>query len=461
MNFAEDGAIVGPPQPQGLRTTTGCGIKPDPRPALYVPEEALPAARPEPTTVANLLTGDYDVYAGRRGRGFEGALGNYEGDLEAYERAFLERVESDQAFRARVLACRGLRLGCFCCDWRPGLPASIEKRLQCHAIVIAKWINAQPEEASRGQEEQRRGSGDGDLANGRGGQASDARPVAGVAAGTPPDLPRGDAEPRPAGPVPHAPPGHDGRRAGPAAGPAGVGDELRRIANDPNSAFSRMVRYAYGLPREHDLNEWPGDGMPPPGPEPDDLTLEVALAPQAAEDRPRPPQPPDHDPPRQKAPGALGPLRGGSRFDAHLRDRVRAPSRPPRVGDLRWLEENVSTSQRRETRWTLCEIVWVTDPFPCQRPDPGSPAGASRSAPGQLVEGKPVQIKGKKATKGKRLSETLLRCPASQAYVERPPLTEWEAKRRAKRKAKKAGEAAVGPLFEREGVYDAGIGDGG
>jgi len=90
------------------------------------------------TTVVNMQQDDFDVYIGRKGRGWGGYFGNPfrrtprepPGDtLVRFERYFLERVESDQEFRARVLGLAGKRLGCFC------------KPNPCHGDAIARWVN--------------------------------------------------------------------------------------------------------------------------------------------------------------------------------------------------------------------------------------------------------------------------------------------------------------------------------
>lgn len=104
-----------------------------------------------PTTVVNVNRQAYDIYVGRPGRGQKGLLGNphpvgspcpvcpgapiHRGGeaRELYRSYFLARVETDADFRAAALACRGLRLGCFC-DPRP-----------CHASIIAEWVDAQPQ----------------------------------------------------------------------------------------------------------------------------------------------------------------------------------------------------------------------------------------------------------------------------------------------------------------------------
>jgi hypothetical protein len=79
-----------------------------------------------------------DVYIGRAGHGEDGYFGN---PFRLHERTtpaavmanfrayFYTRVEEDAEFRARVLALRGKRLGCFC------------KPRQCHGDVIAGWVD--------------------------------------------------------------------------------------------------------------------------------------------------------------------------------------------------------------------------------------------------------------------------------------------------------------------------------
>lgn len=79
----------------------------------------------------------FDTYIGRAGQGFDGYFGNpYK--LEEYQRqkgvelfkAYFEcRVREDATYRARVLALRGHRLGCFC------------KPLPCHGDIIAAFVN--------------------------------------------------------------------------------------------------------------------------------------------------------------------------------------------------------------------------------------------------------------------------------------------------------------------------------
>ncbi len=92
------------------------------------------------TTVVNLRREAYDVYIGRAGHGKSGYFGNPlkvsehgAAALTLYREFFLGRVNTDAEFRARVLALRGKRLGCFC------------KPAECHGDIIAEWVDAQPE----------------------------------------------------------------------------------------------------------------------------------------------------------------------------------------------------------------------------------------------------------------------------------------------------------------------------
>ena len=105
------------------------------------------------TTVVNLRKEPYDVYVGRAGHGEDGPFGNPIRAMEpcsecgkshtpretipCFEKVFLRRVASDPTFRAKVLALKGKRLGCFCA------PAS------CHADVIAAWVDGRPSPVKR------------------------------------------------------------------------------------------------------------------------------------------------------------------------------------------------------------------------------------------------------------------------------------------------------------------------
>lgn len=91
------------------------------------------------TTVVNLRGNKYDVYIGRKGRGWSGYFGNphrrKHGEkpgqtLARFEAYFLDRIEKDAEFTSRVLGLAGKRLGCFC------------KPNPCHGDVIAKWVNS-------------------------------------------------------------------------------------------------------------------------------------------------------------------------------------------------------------------------------------------------------------------------------------------------------------------------------
>ncbi len=89
------------------------------------------------TTVVNLHDEPFDVYIGRAGHGYDGYFGNPFSDggrarnITRFATYFLDRVEHDPEYRARVLALRGKRLGCFCAP------------LMCHGEVIARWVDRQ------------------------------------------------------------------------------------------------------------------------------------------------------------------------------------------------------------------------------------------------------------------------------------------------------------------------------
>lgn len=98
-----------------------------------------------PTRAVNLRREPYDVYIGRAGKGQDGYFGNpYRVEdwgrqaLERFVVYFLARLARDPEFRQRVLELRGKALGCFC------------KPRDCHGDVIARWVDAQPQqEAAR------------------------------------------------------------------------------------------------------------------------------------------------------------------------------------------------------------------------------------------------------------------------------------------------------------------------
>lgn len=97
------------------------------------------------TRVVNIRKERADVYIGRppRGHGIpdppaRGCFGNpfameteadREESVRRYALYFLQRVETDEAFREAVLALRGKALGCFC------------KPKRCHGDIIAEWLD--------------------------------------------------------------------------------------------------------------------------------------------------------------------------------------------------------------------------------------------------------------------------------------------------------------------------------
>lgn len=93
------------------------------------------------TTVVNIHRDEpYDVYIGRAGKGFDGYYGNpclggtRSAKVRAFENYFKGRLKRDPEYKARILALRGKRLGCFCTP------------LLCHGHIIAAWVDAQPVE---------------------------------------------------------------------------------------------------------------------------------------------------------------------------------------------------------------------------------------------------------------------------------------------------------------------------
>jgi len=98
------------------------------------------------TKVINLRKETYDVYIGRAGKGKDGYLGNpiVKGQecfvcgsihelasetLKCFEIYFTLRLNSDEAFKKRVLSLKDKTLGCFC------------KPNPCHGDVIVNWLN--------------------------------------------------------------------------------------------------------------------------------------------------------------------------------------------------------------------------------------------------------------------------------------------------------------------------------
>lgn len=90
------------------------------------------------TTVVNIYKEKYDVYIGRKGKGNDGYFGNpyplLKGEdsgatLEKFKEYFLNRLEKDTEFKAKVISLRGKRLGCFC------------KPKKCHGDIIANYLD--------------------------------------------------------------------------------------------------------------------------------------------------------------------------------------------------------------------------------------------------------------------------------------------------------------------------------
>jgi hypothetical protein len=91
--------------------------------------------------VVNLRCEPYTRYIGRAGRGRDGTFGNpfpmaSEADrprsIENFRTYFYNRLATDPAFKAQVLALRGETLGCFC------------KPKDCHGDVLSGFLNSLP-----------------------------------------------------------------------------------------------------------------------------------------------------------------------------------------------------------------------------------------------------------------------------------------------------------------------------
>jgi hypothetical protein len=90
------------------------------------------------TKVVNLRKEVYDVYIGRRGKGFDGYFGNpfvigQDGNrkevLEKYRKYFYDRIEKDPEFKKQIQNLKEKALGCFC------VPQS------CHGDIIVEYLN--------------------------------------------------------------------------------------------------------------------------------------------------------------------------------------------------------------------------------------------------------------------------------------------------------------------------------
>lgn len=107
--------------------------------------------------VVSIYRDQYDVYIGRAGKGQDGYFGNPirvgeyckccrsihvspGSTIPCFTKYFLNRINTDSEFRTRVLALKGLTLGCFCAP-AGGLTASDEHR--CHGQPILKWLETQ------------------------------------------------------------------------------------------------------------------------------------------------------------------------------------------------------------------------------------------------------------------------------------------------------------------------------
>ena len=90
------------------------------------------------TIVVNMRTSAYDVAIDRTSifgnPYYLGEDGDRQAVLSKYREYFHERVARDEAFKRKVLALRGKRLGCHCAGdgKNPSRP--------CHGMIIVEWL---------------------------------------------------------------------------------------------------------------------------------------------------------------------------------------------------------------------------------------------------------------------------------------------------------------------------------
>ena len=94
------------------------------------------------TKVVNLFRESYDVYIGRAGKGKDGYFGNpfpllpseeRGATIERFKKYFYNRIETDIDYKNRVLALKGLTLGCFC--------KQKNKEVPCHGDIYVEYLN--------------------------------------------------------------------------------------------------------------------------------------------------------------------------------------------------------------------------------------------------------------------------------------------------------------------------------
>jgi len=90
------------------------------------------------TRIVNIYKEPYDQYIGRAGKGKDGYYGNpfpllpneeRGTTLERYKKYFYNRLETDIEFKTKILALKGLTLGCFC------------KPKACHGDIIKEYLD--------------------------------------------------------------------------------------------------------------------------------------------------------------------------------------------------------------------------------------------------------------------------------------------------------------------------------
>lgn len=110
----------------------------------YRHNKTTPRSGKRKTTVVSILDDPhgFDVYVGKTGLGFSSEFGNpfrvgrdgsQEDVLRKYRDYFFKRLEIDPEWTEKVLALKGLRLGCIC-----------RSPSRCHATIIATYLNSLP-----------------------------------------------------------------------------------------------------------------------------------------------------------------------------------------------------------------------------------------------------------------------------------------------------------------------------